>query len=115
MSIRIKHPEFKAGREKAIGLEFIDGYAEVESLADETRAALLQHGFEIVEGEAVKPLEKFTKKQLIQYAIEHNIVVDEKASRDAILATILAPATESAPVVEAPVAEVLDSPEVGVE
>lgn len=115
MSIRIKHPEFKAGREKAIGLEFIDGYAEVESLADETRAALLQHGFEIVEGEAVKPLEKFTKKQLIQYAIEHNIVVDEKASRDAILATILAPADEVESLADETQADYVLDPEVGVE
>lgn len=47
---RIKHPRFEPGRSKALGIEFIDGYAVVD-LADNPilSAALIQHGFEITE------------------------------------------------------------------
>ena len=92
MVIRIKHPNFEPGRVKAIGVEFVDGFAEVEALAPETRDALLQHGFTFEEVNSspaeAKPLSKFTKKELIQYAVENNIEIDEKAKAADILAII---------------------------
>ncbi|MGB3413170.1 MAG: hypothetical protein WBA28_00485 [Microbacteriaceae bacterium] len=93
MVIRIKHPNFEPGRVKAIGVEFVDGFAEVESLAPETRDALKQHGFTFEEVEQAapaepKPLSKFTKKELIQYAVENNIEIDEKAKAADILVVI---------------------------
>lgn len=47
---RIKHPQFKPGRATDLGIEFIDGFAEVD-LTDKPilRQALLQHGYEIDE------------------------------------------------------------------
>lgn len=45
---RIKHPRFQPGRTKALGLEFIDGYADVDLTdAPILHQALLQHGYEI--------------------------------------------------------------------
>lgn len=47
---RIKHPRFQPGRSRSLGIEFVDGYAEVD-LADKPNlsAALIQHGYSIEE------------------------------------------------------------------
>ena len=46
---RILHPHPAMGRQKFIGIEFRDGYAEVATLHPEVEAALLQHGYTIEE------------------------------------------------------------------
>lgn len=43
----IKHPRPDQGRQKAFGVEFVDGIATVESLHPERALALTQHGFTI--------------------------------------------------------------------
>ena len=47
--VHITHPHPALGRQKFIGIEFRDGYAEVETLHPEVEAALLQHGYGIEE------------------------------------------------------------------
>ena len=47
--MRITHPRPALGRQKFIGIEFRDGYAEVETLHPEVEASLLQHGYGIEE------------------------------------------------------------------
>jgi hypothetical protein len=44
---RITHPRPQLGRQRFLGIEFIDGFAEVEELHAERKQALLQHGFTI--------------------------------------------------------------------
>lgn len=45
--MRINHPRPALGRQRDLGLEFIDGVAVVESLHPERELALLQHGYTI--------------------------------------------------------------------
>lgn len=45
--LRITHPRPQLGRQKDLGVEFIDGVALVESLHPERELALTQHGFTI--------------------------------------------------------------------
>jgi hypothetical protein len=45
--IRITHPRPELGRQSALGVDFIDGFAEVEELHPERALALTQHGFTI--------------------------------------------------------------------
>jgi len=45
--MRIIHPHPVQGRQNFIGVEFVDGFAVVESLPPETEAALVQHGYVI--------------------------------------------------------------------
>lgn len=59
--MRIVHPRPQLGRQKFIGVEFIDGVAEVESLHPEVQASLLQHGFTIQD---LRPAKKATTKAL---------------------------------------------------
>lgn len=51
---RIKHPRFQPGRTRGLaGIEFIDGYAEVELEGNTHLAqALAQHGYTVEEAEA---------------------------------------------------------------
>lgn len=42
--IRITHPHPKAGRQRFLGVEFVDGTAQVEGLHPVREQALLQHG-----------------------------------------------------------------------
>lgn len=56
--MRILHPRPKPGRQKALGVEFIDGVAEVESLHPERRLALIQHGYSIEETPAERDAPK---------------------------------------------------------
>lgn len=44
---RITHPRPQLGRQQFLGVEFVDGIAEVEELHPERKQALLQHGFTI--------------------------------------------------------------------
>lgn len=60
--MRILHPRPELGRQRFIGVEFIDGVAVVDSLPPETEAALVQHGYTI-ELEAVT-LESMTLAEL---------------------------------------------------
>jgi hypothetical protein len=59
--MRIQHPRFQPGRVTDLGIEFVDGFAEVEELHPERRQALLQHGFTIDE---TADLEEQTVEQL---------------------------------------------------
>lgn len=43
----IKHPRPALGRQKAFGVEFVDGVAHVDSLHPERERALTLHGFAI--------------------------------------------------------------------
>lgn len=74
--MRINHPRPQLGRQRDLGLEFIDGVAIVESLHPERELALLQHGYTITPdpeveapfqeaiGEPIIDLEKMTKAEL---------------------------------------------------
>lgn len=46
---RITHPRPQLGRQRDLGIEFIDGIAEVDELHPERALALVQHGFTIDE------------------------------------------------------------------
>jgi len=52
---RIIHPRPKAGKQTFIGVTFYDGFAEVDDLHPEVRAALVLHGFKFED--AVRPVE----------------------------------------------------------
>lgn len=45
--MRITHPRPQDGHQEALGVTFVDGVAQVESLHPERELALLQHGFTI--------------------------------------------------------------------
>lgn len=45
----ITHPRPKAGQQNFIGIDFHDGFADVDNLHPEVRASLAQHGFTIDE------------------------------------------------------------------
>ena len=47
---RIKHPRFEPGRTTALGIEFIDGFADADLTGNPIlKLALLQHGYSITE------------------------------------------------------------------
>ena len=52
--MRITHPHPAQGRQNFIGVEFIDGFAVVESLHPEVEAALVQHRY-VIEREVKAP------------------------------------------------------------
>ncbi|QNA93258.1 hypothetical protein G4G29_14735 [Microbacterium sp. Se63.02b] len=74
--MRINHPRPQLGRQRDLGVEFIDGVAIVESLHPERERALLQHGYTITAdpeieapfqesiGEPIVDLEKLTRAEL---------------------------------------------------
>jgi len=84
---RIKHPRFQPGRTKALGIEFIDGYADVD-LTDKPilAQALLQHGFEI-ELEAVQ-LESLTVRELRDVAEIEGIDLPSRATKAELIEVI---------------------------
>lgn len=45
--MRIIHPRPQLGRQSALGVDFVDGIATVESLHPERELALVQHGFTV--------------------------------------------------------------------
>jgi len=52
---RIAHPNPQAGKQTFIGVTFYDGFAEVDDLHPEVRAALVLHGFKFEDAE--RPVE----------------------------------------------------------
>lgn len=62
--MRITHPRPDYGRQKFIGVQFVDGIAEVDELDPEVEASLLQHGFTIEKEPVADPTPgKLTKSQ----------------------------------------------------
>lgn len=83
--MRIIHPRPELGRQKALGVDFIDGTATVESLHPERERALTQHGFTILEEiEGVK-LEDLTKAELLDIAATENVELPAKATKAEII------------------------------
>lgn len=74
--MRINHPRPQLGRQRDLGLEFIDGVAIVDALHPERELALLQHGYTIAPdpeveapfqeaiGEPIIDLEQLTRVEL---------------------------------------------------
>lgn len=84
--IRITHPRPQLGRQTALGVEFIDGIATVESLHPERAQALIQHGYE-VELVGTK-LEGLTVADLRDIAAVEGIDLPAKAKKAEIIALI---------------------------
>ncbi|MDZ4046184.1 MAG: hypothetical protein U1E32_10460 [Rhodoglobus sp.] len=93
--IRITHPRPQLGRQKALGVEFIDGVGEVDALHPERELALKQHGFTI-EGADIIDLTSLTKAELLDIAGVEGIDVPKRATR-ADLIDILAATSEPIP------------------
>lgn len=89
--MRIIHPRPKPGRQRALGVEFIDGVATVESLHPERELALLQHQFTIEKdlgveapfhaglGEPIIDLNSLTIPQLRDLAAQKGIEIPPTA------------------------------------
>jgi len=61
---RITHPRPKAGKQTFIGVTFYDGFAEVDDLHPEVRAALVLHNFTIEDAERpVQPKKRSRKRK----------------------------------------------------
>lgn len=86
--IRITHPRPQAGRQRFLGIEFVDGTAQVTGLHPVREQALLQHGATI-ELEGV-PLEDLSARELRELAVNEGIEVPKKASKAQIIALISA-------------------------
>lgn len=84
--IRITHPHPHAGRQRFLGIEFVDGTAHVAELHPEREQALLQHGATI-ELEGV-PLEELSARELRELAADEGIDVPSKASKAQIITLI---------------------------
>ena len=86
----IKHPRPDLGRQKAFGVEFIDGVARVDELHPERELALRQHGFTI-EDEPIDDvtefvdLETMSKQELIDYADRVGVELPKRANREQII------------------------------
>lgn len=78
--IRITHPRPQLGRQSALGINFVDGVAEVAELHPEREQALLQHGF-TVEGGDIVDLNVLTKRELLDIAETEGIDVPKRATR----------------------------------
>lgn len=95
--MRINHPRPELGRQRTLGVEFIDGVATVESLHPERELALLQHGYTIeanpeVEapyhaglGEAIVDLTSLTVPQLRDIAEADGVDLSAKARKPEII------------------------------
>lgn len=95
--MRINHPRPELGRQKALGLEFVDGVAVVESLHPERELALRQHGYGIeadleVEapfqealGEPIIDLTSLTVPQLRDIAETEGVDLPTKARKPEII------------------------------
>ena len=95
--MRINHPRPELGRQRALGVEFIDGVATVESLHLERELALLQHGYTIeadpeVEapyhaglGEAIVDLTSLTISRLRDIAEADGVDLPAKARKPEII------------------------------
>jgi len=77
--IRITHPRPKAGRQRFLGVEFVDGTAEVPDLHPVREQALLQHGATI-ELEGVT-LDDMTVPELREEAKAWGLTVPKKTTK----------------------------------
>ncbi|WP_341935337.1 hypothetical protein MRBLWO14_000984 [Microbacterium sp. LWO14-1.2] len=105
--MRITHPRPELGRQRALGVEFRDGVATVESLHPERELALRQHGFTIeadpeVEapfqealGEPIIDLTSLTVPKLRKLAEEEGIDLPANARKPEIIEIL---AQTSAPI-----------------
>lgn len=102
MSIKITHPEGLTGN--AIGLDFVAGVAEVESLSDAARTVIAEHGY-TVEGKATppevtipegEPTGDWNVPQLKAYAESKSIDLGDAKKKDEILAVLTAAAKAAA-------------------
>lgn len=105
--MRINHPRPQLGRQRDLGVDFIDGVAHVESLHPERELALRQHGYTIeadpeVEapfqeaiGEPIIDLNSLTVPQLRDIAETEGIDLPAKARKDEIVEIL---ASTSAPI-----------------
>lgn len=103
--MRINHPRPQLGRQRDLGLEFIDGVAIVESLHPERELALRVHGytieadldvvapFQAALGEEIIDLTSLTIPQLRDIAETEGIELPAKARKDEIV-EILASTSE---------------------
>lgn len=106
--MRINHPRPQLGRQRDLGVEFIDGVAVVESLHPERERALRQHGYTIeadpeVEapfqeaiGEPIIDLTSLTVPQLREIAETEGIDLPAKARKPEII-EILASTSQPIP------------------
>lgn len=95
--MRIIHPRPELGRQKALGVEFIDGFATVESLHLERELALRQHGYKIEAdlevaapfqealGEPIIDLTMLTIAELRDIAETEGVDLPSKARKDEIV------------------------------
>lgn len=95
--MRIIHPRPEEGRQSALGVDFIDGVASVESLHPERELALRQHGYVIeadpeVEapyqgalGDEIVDLTSLTVKELREIAEVEGVDLPAKAKRAEIV------------------------------
>lgn len=98
--MRIIHPHPAAGRQSALGVEFRDGVATVESLHPERELALLQHGYtiepdlEVSEpyhgglGEPFVDLAVLSRADLRDIAEVEGVEVTTKMTRDQLIRAI---------------------------
>lgn len=96
--MRIKHPHFTPGRTVFLGVEFIDGFAEVDSLHPVVVQTLEQHGYQIVEDVAPSfvDLKSLTLAQLKEIAEVEGIDVPKNVKKAALIELLEQPA-ESGP------------------
>lgn len=78
--MRIIHPRPVQGRQKFIGVEFVDGFARVDKLDPIIEQTLLQHRF-VIEQEPTVDLEALTVKELREIADVEGVAVPAKASK----------------------------------
>lgn len=95
--MRINHPRPQLGRQRDLGLEFIDGVSIVESLHPERELALRQHGYTITPdpeveapfqetiGEPIIDLTSLTVPQLRDIAETEGVELPAKARKDEII------------------------------
>lgn len=84
----ITHPRPQQGRQKAFGVEFVDGVARVDSLHPERELALRQHGYEIAEEITGVRLEDLTVPELRDVAEVEGVDLPAKAKKRDIIAAI---------------------------
>lgn len=86
--IRITHPHPKPGRVRFLGVEFIDGTAEVAELHPDREQALLQHGHTIETHLVGTRLEDLSMRELREIAEFEGIDVPKRAKKAEIIALI---------------------------
>lgn len=86
--IRIIHSRPKPGRVRFLGVEFIDGVAEVAELHPDREQALLQHGHTIETHLVGTRLEDLSARELREVAEFEGIDVPKRAKKAEIIALI---------------------------